>query len=138
MAVGEWRVGHPLASEVLLAEDIRATIDSRARAGVATPPVLVPARRNIARLMLMIDRQGSMVPYHGIVQYVRRSMNRAGRLNSVPAVYFHDVPGRVPDRSILAGITDPLLPQLDSILRLVQPLDRGRLYADPALTGPLS
>ena len=62
-------------------------------AGVATPPVLVPRRRNAVRLLMLIDRHGSMTPFHGYVDYVVGAIRDAGRIDDVQAVYFHDLPG---------------------------------------------
>src|SRR5262245_49736855 len=78
--------------------DIDATIRRRTACGVATPPVLVPARRNTARLVLLLDRLGSMTPYHGFVDHIRRAIEHAGRLDSLTVVYFHDLPGHCADR----------------------------------------
>jgi uncharacterized protein len=114
--------------------DVGATIAERARRGVAAPPVVVPRRRNTVRLLLLLDRNGSMSPFHGYVDYVVAAIRGAGRVDDVRAVYFHDVPGSRASRSLLekaqfGGDIDHLLGQIGA-------LRGGRVYADPRLTVP--
>jgi hypothetical protein len=116
--------------------DVGATVAERARRGVATPPVLVPRRRNAVRLLMLIDRQGSMAPFHGYVDHVVGAVRAAGRIDDVQATYFHDLPGSVPDRKALDEMPDPFGSDLDSVLGLITPLRDGRVYDDPGLTAP--
>lgn len=129
------RLRRPLRAGPAVEIDVAATIERRSRHGVATPAVLVPRRRNTARLLLLIDRYGSMTPFHGYVDHVIRSIRKAGRIDDVRVVYFHDVPGNT-DRSVLEALDDPFRPDIDRILPLVQPLSDGSIYDDPALTAP--
>ncbi|MFG1606905.1 VWA domain-containing protein [Actinoplanes sp. NPDC049265] len=115
--------------------DIDATVDRYARTGVATGPVLLPPRRNTARLLLMVDRQGSMTPYHAFIDHLLDEIRNAGRLDAIRVAYFRNLPGRAPD-SLLAELPDPFTPELDPVLAQIRPLTGGRLYADPALTEP--
>ncbi|GIF75193.1 VWA domain-containing protein [Asanoa siamensis] len=115
--------------------DVTATVDRRARTGVAVAPVLVPPRRNAARLLLLVDRDGSMAPYHGYVDHVTRAIRHAARLDVLTVVYFHDVPGHG-DRAVLAD-TAPDTAHLDAVLPRVEPLVGGTVYADPALAEPV-
>ena len=116
--------------------DVGATIRERARRGIAVPPVLVPRRRNAVRLLMLIDRQGSMTPFHGYVDYVVAAVRNAGRIDDVQTAYFHDVPGPSQDRAALDEMTDPLRPDLDDVLATIGPLRGGRVYDDPGLTRP--
>ncbi|HET7012987.1 MAG TPA: VWA domain-containing protein [Streptosporangiaceae bacterium] len=131
------RLRRPLRTGPAVEIDVTATIERRSRSGVVTPPVLTPRRRNTAKLLLMIDRYGSMTPYHGYVGHVVRAIRNAGRLDDVREVYFHDLPGGGSDRSVLDQVTDPFRPDLDSVLGLIRPLDAGRVYSDAELTEPL-
>ncbi|HXS66020.1 MAG TPA: hypothetical protein VN767_24475 [Streptosporangiaceae bacterium] len=147
------RLRRPLRTGPAVEVDVTATIERRSRSGVVTPPVLTPRRRNTAKLLLVIDRYGSMTPFHGYVGHVVRAIRNAGRLDDVREVYFHDLPGVVggadvvggagvgvgvgADRSVLDEVTDPFSPDLDSVLGLIRPLDGGRVYADAELTEPL-
>lgn len=116
--------------------DVAATLEQYSRSGIATPPVLVPRRRNTARLMLMIDRSGSMTPFHGYVDHVVEAIRNAGRIDDVRVVYFHDLPGGAADRSVLDRMDDPFRTDLDPILPLIEPMRDGSVYEDPGLTVP--
>lgn len=116
--------------------DIDATVSLYARTGVASGPVLLPPRRNTARLLLLADRQGSMTPYHAFTDHLLREIANAGRLDAIRVAYFRNLPGRAPGRELLAGLPDPFSPELDPVLAEIPPLASGRLYADPALTEP--
>ena len=132
-----WRhLRRPVRSGPPVEIDIGATVRERARRAVATPPVLVPRRRNAVRLLMLIDRHGSMTPFHGYVDYVVGAIRDAGRMDDVQVVYFHDLPGSLEDRSALDEKGDPLRPDLDDVLGLIGPLPGGRAYDDPGLTMP--
>ncbi len=132
------RLRRPLRTGPAVEIDVATTVERRSRHGVATPPVLVPQRRNTAKLLLLIDRYGSMTPFHGYVGHVVRAIRNAGRIDNVREVYFHDLPGSVSDRSVLGYLDDPFRPDLDLILPLIEPISEGRVYNDPELTMPRS
>ena len=134
-----WRsLRRPLRTGPAVEIDVAATIKRRSQHGVATPPVLVPQRRNTAKLLLLIDRYGSMTPFHGYVGHVVRAIRNAGRIDNVREIYCHDLPGSVGDRSVLGYLDDPFRPDLDLILPLIEPMGDGRVYDDPELTLPRS
>lgn len=118
--------------------DIQGTIESRIRTGVATPPVLRSSRRNRARLLLLVDRQGSMAPFHAFVAEVRDTISKTSRLGNVAVAYFHDVPLDGADSSVLQDLTDHAATGLDPVLSQVSPLSDGVLFADPELLSPLT
>jgi uncharacterized protein with von Willebrand factor type A (vWA) domain len=103
------------------------------RRGIASAPVLVPPRRNTVRLLLLIDRQGSMAPFHAFVDEVCGALLGAARLGRVSAYYFHDVPAEGAALELLADLGPGLFPTLDRVLRDVPPLSKGVLYRDPQL-----
>jgi uncharacterized protein len=126
-------VRHGPATEL----DVPATVTRYAQTGVVTAPVLVPPRANAARLLLLVDRHGSMAPFHGLVDHVVDSITRAARLDAITAVYFHNTPGRSRDRSALADLPNtPTAVALDPILDRIPMLLTGRVYRDPELTEP--
>jgi hypothetical protein len=131
------RLRRPVRTGPKTEVDVGATIREISRTGVATPPVLVAPRRNTARVLLLVDRQGSMTPYHGLIDYSCRAIERSGRLDSLTIAYFHDTPGMLPDRSVLGGLSDPIDPRLDEILPAIPKLSSGRVYSDRDLTEPL-
>ena len=128
------RLRRPLRTGPAVELDIAATVAQYSRRGVAALPVLVPRRRNTAKLLLLIDRFGSMTPFHGYVSHIVHAIRSAGRLDDVREAYFHDLPGGAPDRTLLANVEDPFRPDLDSVLPLVQPMADGWVYDDPQLT----
>jgi uncharacterized protein with von Willebrand factor type A (vWA) domain len=71
--------------------DVAATVAEQCRRGYLAEPVLVPARRNQARLVLLIDVSPSMQPWdefsHTLVESLRR-----GRLGETGVYYFHNSP----------------------------------------------
>ena len=132
------RLRRPVRSGPPVELDVAATVDQRSRQGVATPPVVVPRRRNTARLLLLVDRHGSMTPFHGYVDHVVAAIRDAGRIDDMLPLYFHDLPGGNADRSALDQVADPFRPDLDPVLSLVPPMHAGRVYSDSDLTAPRS
>lgn len=118
--------------------DLEATISRRCQLGVTTNLVLRPRRRNVSRLLLLVDRQGSMAPFHRFCAEVCRAIQEAGRLGETSIYYFHNVPTEGADDRVLAALTGQLYPTLDPILRDIQPLTDGYVYADPDLLVPKS
>lgn len=72
--------------------DIKATIRDICSTGVFSHPVLRPRHRNQARVVLLIDRDGSMVPFTPLVEVLVSSIQRGGLLGRVSCLYFHDCP----------------------------------------------
>jgi uncharacterized protein with von Willebrand factor type A (vWA) domain len=134
-----WRhLRRPVRSGPAVELDIGATITERSRRGAATPPVLVPRRRNAVRLLMLTDRHGSMTPFHGYADHVIDAIRSAGRIDDVRVAYFHDLPGTLADKSALQAMPDPFRPDLDPVLGRIGSLRGGRVYDDPGLTVPRS
>ncbi|BAY13984.1 hypothetical protein [Calothrix sp. NIES-2098] len=72
--------------------DMEATIQQVAQQGVLLNPVLVPRRTNRIELLLLIDRDGSMVPFHHLSQELADTALRGGRFSQVRVYYFHNCP----------------------------------------------
>lgn len=130
------RLNRPSRTGQAIEVDATATLDRLARSGVATPPVVVPRRGNQSTLLILLDRDGSMSPYHGFIEHVVQAIGSLGRLSGVTVRYFHDVPGTSPDRGVLAARRDRLNPRIDDVLGEVRPLPAVRVYRDPRLVGP--
>ncbi len=73
--------------------DIEATVDKIARDGYLADPVLRPRRVNRAQLVLLIDQDGSMTPFHSLGRRLQLSAREGGRLGAADVYYFHDCPG---------------------------------------------
>ena len=72
--------------------DILETINNICRTGLLWRPVLRPCRRNQARLVVLIDQQGSMAPFSLLVEAICEGMIRGGLHGRVRFYYFHDCP----------------------------------------------
>jgi uncharacterized protein with von Willebrand factor type A (vWA) domain len=72
--------------------DVEGTIDSICRTGLLLRPVLQPRRRNLARLLVLMDQQGSMVPFVPLIEAAIESISRGGLLGKIDCYYFHDCP----------------------------------------------
>ncbi|MBD2525182.1 hypothetical protein [Nostoc sp. FACHB-133] len=72
--------------------DMEATIQQVAQYGVLLNPVLVPRRTNRIELLLLIDGDGSMVPFHHLSQELADTALRGGRFSRVRVYYFHNCP----------------------------------------------
>jgi len=92
--------------------DVPATVEKVSRAGVLDTPVLRPRRINRAGLVILIDRDGSMVPFHGLTRQLLETARRGGRLSQTGVFYFHDYPDESlyldPARRQAAPIADVL------------------------------
>lgn len=93
------------------------------------------AWRAAGRTLLLIDRNGSMSPFHGPADLVTDAIRNAGQAD-VTLAYFHDLPGSCRDRSVLDHA--PFGATLDAVLDRIGPLRDGRVYDDPGLTVPRS
>ena len=118
--------------------DVEGTINRRCQLGVAAPVVLRPRRRNVARLLLLVDRQGPMTPFHRFCEEVCTAIQQAGRLEETAIYYFHNVPAEGADEQVLDSLSDQLFPTLDSILPQITPLTTGYLYEDAELLTPVA
>jgi uncharacterized protein with von Willebrand factor type A (vWA) domain len=72
--------------------DAQSTIEEICRTGFFLRPKLKPRRRNQARLLLLLDREGSMAPFNLLVDTLVESIQRGGMLGGVILKYFHDCP----------------------------------------------
>ncbi|GAK57650.1 hypothetical protein U27_04617 [Candidatus Vecturithrix granuli] len=129
------RLRQPVRTGPAIDLDLDATIARRCRLGIAAEVVLTPRRRNTARLLLLVDRQGSMTPFHALSAEVCLAIEQAGNLERVAFYYFHDVPAEGADESVLHGL-DQLFPTLDTVFAEIEPLQTGTVYADPQLLQP--
>jgi uncharacterized protein with von Willebrand factor type A (vWA) domain len=129
-----WPVREGPATEL----DVDATVQRRSSQGVVSPPVLRPPRRNRAKLLLLVDRQGSMTPFQAYVDEVCQAISQAGRLRQVGIFYFHDTPLEGADATILESLEGQLFPSLDPVLPEIPALIQGTLMTDMELMSPVS
>ena len=74
--------------------DVAATVRRIGRDGLLLNPVLVSRRRNRTELVLLMDQDGSMVPFHALSARLVETALRGGRLGKAGAYYFHNCPVR--------------------------------------------
>ena len=72
--------------------DLAATVDQISRQGVMLEPVLRPPQVNQTELLILIDRDGSMVPFHALSQRLAETALKGGRLGKANIYYFYNCP----------------------------------------------
>ncbi|MGF2037339.1 MAG: VWA domain-containing protein [Nostoc sp. CmiVER01] len=88
-----WRyLRRPVRQGVATELDIEATVAKIGREGTLLQPVLMPPRTNRTDLVLLIDQEGSMVPFHDLSRQLVETAERGGRLRTTNVFYFHDYP----------------------------------------------
>jgi len=88
-----WRSLRRLVREGVPIElDVEATVAKMGRESILLEPVLMPPRSNRTDLVLLIDQEGSMVPFHELSRQLVETAQRGGRLRQLRVFYFHDYP----------------------------------------------
>ncbi|MGC1308134.1 MAG: hypothetical protein WA885_12975 [Phormidesmis sp.] len=72
--------------------DVDATVKQTCRTGMLLGPALRPRRVNRNELLLLIDQEGSMVPFHALSARLAATALQGGRLASTGIHYFHNCP----------------------------------------------
>jgi uncharacterized protein with von Willebrand factor type A (vWA) domain len=120
------RVGRPVEL------DIDATITRYSQLGLTTAVVLVPRRKNIANLLILVDRKGAMTPFHRFCDEVCSAIRHSAQLNRVDLYYFNKVPSLDAETLLLDVLGDDLSAGLDPILDEIDPAREGFVYKDAA------
>ena len=74
--------------------DLGATIDRQCHLGILESPVLIPARRNQARLVVLMDVSSSMLPWRDFERMVVESLH-SSNLGQAVVYYFHNTPKKI-------------------------------------------
>lgn len=93
--------------------DMQATVNDIGRQGILLAPLFRPRRVNQAEVLLLIDQEGSMVPFHGLSQRLVETVRRGGRLTQAKVYYFHNCPVRV-------LFHDPYCQSADTVDQVIQ------------------
>jgi hypothetical protein len=72
--------------------DLEATINQVGYKGMLLELVLIPQRVNRSELLLLLDQDGSMVPFHLLSRRLAETLLRGGRLGKASIYYFHNCP----------------------------------------------
>lgn len=78
--------------ESLVELDLIATINQIRRQGILLNRVLVPRPINRTQLLLLIDQDGSMIPFHTISRRLVEVALQGKRLSRTGIYYFHNCP----------------------------------------------
>ena len=84
----------PLRTGPRVELDLAATIQEQCRRGVLADPVLIPGRRNQARLLVLVDASASMAPWRSFNDVLAESLHDSG-LASARLAYFNNVPAEM-------------------------------------------
>ena len=88
-----WRsLRRPVRQGIPTELDVEGTVAKIGREGILLQPVLMPPRINRTDLVLLIDQEGSMVPFHDLSRQLVETAQRGGRLKTTNVFYFHDYP----------------------------------------------
>ncbi len=88
-----WRyLRRPVRKGLRTELDLEATVNQIGRQGFLLEPVLLPHLVNQAELLLLIDQDGSMVPFHELSRRLAETACRGGRLGKSGIYYFHNCP----------------------------------------------
>ncbi len=88
-----WRyLRRPVREGAATEFDVEATVNQIGRRGLLLEPVLVPPRVNRAEMLLLIDQDGSMVPFDALSRRLAETALLGGRLGSPGIYYFHNCP----------------------------------------------
>jgi uncharacterized protein len=73
--------------------NVGATVENAARQGFYFSPVFKRRTRNYAHLVMLVDRGGSMVPFHRFAQGLVETAQEESDLGRFEVFYFHNVVG---------------------------------------------
>jgi hypothetical protein len=87
-----WRyLRRPVADGPQDVLDVKATVSLAARQGYYLRPVYRRRERNHAHLLLLLDQNGSMTPFHRFNRDIVETARYDSRIEQVNVVYFHNV-----------------------------------------------
>jgi WD40 repeat protein/uncharacterized protein with von Willebrand factor type A (vWA) domain len=74
--------------------DLEATVQQMSSQGMLLHPVMKPRRVNRNELLLLVDRDGSMAPFHALSERLAETAMIGGRLGKAGIYYFHNCPSQ--------------------------------------------
>jgi len=92
--------------------DLSSTINQISRYGFFILPVLIPRKLDRIQIVFLIDRNGSMVPFHLYSQQLAHSARRREHTEETKVYYFHDYP----DESLFRDIAQLNLCPVDEVI----------------------
>ena len=88
-----WLALHrPLTTGVPTEIDIDATLADVKKKGMFFDLIIVPRNYPSTEILLLIDQQGSMVPFHGLARQLLETVVQGGHLGKIDCYYFENYP----------------------------------------------
>ncbi|QSJ18943.1 hypothetical protein JYQ62_09430 [Nostoc sp. UHCC 0702] len=88
-----WRFLRRRVREGTLKElDIAGTVEKNCYYGILPEPVMIPRYTNQVKLVLLVDRGGSMVPFHHLSRQLIDKAKRGGNIKKTSVYYFQNFP----------------------------------------------
>ena len=87
--------------------DVFSTVQRIGKQGIIGQPVLRAPRVNQAQVMLLIDQNGSMMPFHSLSRQLVETAIKGARFKSVEVFYFHNCPDQYLFKHF--SLSDPIL-----------------------------
>ena len=72
--------------------DVEGTVEKICREGVLLQPVMMPSYKNRSKLVLLLDQDGSMVPFHHLSRQLIDKAQQGGNITQIGVYYFYNYP----------------------------------------------
>ena len=97
--------------------DVEATVNQICRKGMLVHPVLQPRRVNRNQLLLLVDQDGSMAPFHSLSERLVNTAIQGGRLGKAGIYYFHNCPSEYLYKDPYHQVAEPITEVLSVLHR---------------------
>ena len=127
--VYSWRyLRRPIADGVRDVLDIKMTVEEATKQGFFLKPVYRRREKNHAHLLILVDREGSMTPFHHFSRDLVETAQYESSIERVDVAYFHNLPAEYiyQDRFLTDKISfETLLNKCDGETRVLIVSDGG-------------
>ncbi len=127
--VYSWRyLRRPIADGVRDVLDIKMTVEEATKQGFFLQPVYCRREKNHAHLLILVDQEGSMTPFHHFSRDLVETAQYESSIEKVDVAYFHNLPAEYiyRDRFLTDKIAlETVLNQCDSETRVLMVSDGG-------------
>ena len=127
--VYSWRyLRRPVADGVRDVLDIKMTVEKATKQGFFLQPVYRRREKNHAHLLILVDQEGSMTPFHHFSRDLVETAQYESSIEKVDVAYFHNLPAEYiyRDRFLTDKIAlETVLNQCDSETRVLMVSDGG-------------
>ncbi len=127
--VYSWRyLRRPIADGAKDVLDINTTVEESSKQGFFLQPVYGRRERNHAHLLILVDQEGSMTPFHHFSQDLIETAQYESSIEKVEVAYFHNLPAEYiyKNRFLTDKISlESVLNQCDSETRVLILSDGG-------------